>query len=73
MPASNIFAIYIKPRSEIIIPIKVITSNLNEGILDNIKILKGVFLCASIVRINTDSTVLITIANTTEKTVKISQ
>lgn len=61
----------LKPRCETIIKIKVINSNINEGICPDVPILDGVYLCPSIVRIDKTKHAITSILNTTEKEVKI--
>lgn len=67
----NVFTI--KPRCETIIPIEILNPEMKEGIVDDVTILEGVYLCPSIVTVNSRSIALTSLLNTTDKSVKISK
>lgn len=63
--------ITIPPRAEIIVPIRVLNPEHGEGIILKQELKKGIFLCESIVKVNSRSEVLTSIINTTESELKI--
>lgn len=67
----HIDELIIKPRSETIVKIEIINSNITEGICPKYEILPGVFLCPSIVRVDRNNQALTSVLNTTEQIVKI--
>lgn len=70
MPYS--FPIIVQPRSESIIPIKIINPEISVGIFPHTTILDGIYLCPSIVQIQSNSIALTSVLNTTERPAKIS-
>lgn len=55
----------LKPRSETMVQIKIINSDLNEGICEHIQLLEDVFVCPSIVKVTNGQ--IITFLNKEEK------
>lgn len=62
----------LKPRSETMVQIKIINSDLNEGICEHIQLLEDVFVCPSIVKV-TNGQIITSILNCSDKPVVISQ
>jgi hypothetical protein len=48
-------SIIIQPRSETVIPIEINNPEIGEGIIDQITVIDGVFLCPSLVKVQSDS------------------
>lgn len=65
-------SILLKPRTETVVNVQILNSEISEGICPEIEILQGVYLCPSIVKVNNNHAIT-SILNTTEKSVKINE
>lgn len=66
------FCVTVEPRCEKVIKINVKNHFISTGIVPNIVLADGVYLCSSIVNVNKNHTAITTVLNTIEKSVKIS-
>lgn len=70
---NNNSVIIVQARTETLVEFNVLNPEIGEGLVPEIEIMEGVYLCRSITKVNSKSKAITSILNTTEKAVKVKK